>query len=85
MPDPLIDVVLEAWRQGEELLPTLKPQSPDHESVLLAVNELRTAYITLVDRSERSNGHGPGTEQAIQRSRSAIRSVAARNPGPDAK
>jgi hypothetical protein len=80
MPDPLVDVVLEAWKEGEELLPGLPPSSPDHEAVKLAINDLRSTYLELVDRGPRRQAEA--SAQKVEDSLRAIRDVAERNTKP---
>jgi len=83
MPDPLVEEVLDAWKEGEELLPGLPALSPDHESVKLAVNDLRSTYVNLVDRGYRSNDHVEASARRIENSLRIIREVAGRNSRTD--
>ena len=83
MPDPLVEEVLDAWKEGEELLPDLPALSPDQETVKLAINDLRSTYLNLVDRGYRSNDHVEASAQRIENSLRAIREVAERNARPD--
>ena len=41
--------VLAAWRDGERLLCDLSPVHPDHETVLLAVVDMKVLYSELTD------------------------------------
>jgi hypothetical protein len=80
MPDAVLDELLEAWKQGEQLLPSLPPLSSDHETVRLAVAELRAAYVTLVDREHLATALVETSEPTIQRATHAIREVSDRTP-----
>jgi hypothetical protein len=39
-----MEETLRAWREGERLLETLPPLTPDHETVRLAIIQLRSTY-----------------------------------------
>ena len=80
MPDPLLDEVLVAWQEGEQLLPDLSPLSPDHEAVRLAINDLRNTYMALTDRGYRPPDRVLESQLRIERSTRAIREVGLRNP-----
>ena len=52
---------LAVWRDGERLLEKLPPQSPDRESVAVAVRSVRDVYTTL-------SGDAKITADLVQRS-----------------
>jgi len=80
MPDAVVDELLEAWKQGEQLLPTLPPLSTDHETVRAAVADLRATYVVLVDRDHPTNPHPTEPEEAVRRAMRAIKEVSNRTP-----
>ena len=69
MPQKLIPEALAAWREGERLLQALPPLSPDHETVALAVAQLRDVYSTLTTSSD-------VTASALSSSRSTVEQAA---------
>ncbi len=67
--------VLDAWRRGERLLEDLPPIDPDHETVRLAVADLRAAYQSLTERSGRATTSLYAAQRAIDRAAAVIRAA----------
>lgn len=44
MPARLMEDALRAWREGERTLDSVPPRTPEHETVRLAIVELRAIY-----------------------------------------
>jgi hypothetical protein len=44
VPGRLMEEALRAWREGERVLEELPPLTPEHESIRLAIIQLRDAY-----------------------------------------
>jgi hypothetical protein len=73
----LIEEVLAAWRDGERVLADLPEVHPDHESVALAVAELRALYAQLTDISSQSRRRLRATNAALERTAALLERVRA--------
>jgi hypothetical protein len=73
---------LRAWREGERVLDTLPPLSPDHESVRLAIVDLRTTYQRVASLKVATRDVLTANREAIEEARQVIQDVAARAMRP---
>jgi hypothetical protein len=84
----LVEEILETWRFGERLLEDLPPIDPDHETVRLAVEQLRAIYQELTHLRDSSQDALAASELARARTRVLLDEVSMRlGPGgaPDAQ
>ena len=74
----LVEEILETWRFGERLLEDLHPTDPDHETVRLAVEQLREMYQDLTRRRDSSQDALAASDLARVRTRVLLEQVALR-------
>ena len=68
----LIEEVLQTWREGERLLEALPPLDPDHETVALAVTQLREAYHRLTAKEAAAEDSLAKALETIERAEATI-------------
>jgi hypothetical protein len=73
---------LRAWREGERVLDTLPPLSPDHESVRLAIVDLRMTYQRVASLKVATRDVLTVNREAIEEARKVIQDVATRAMRP---
>ena len=71
----LVEEALQVWREGERLLKTLPPLTPDHERVSLQVAALRDTYQTLTSQSAATKEQIAECRQQIASAHETIRLV----------
>ena len=74
----LVEEVLEAWRAAERILDELPPVDPDHETVRVAIAQLRALYQDLTARSDAAETKLLASHHALRRSQALLDRIAAR-------
>jgi hypothetical protein len=71
----LVEDVLETWRAAERLLEDLPAVDPDHETVALAIEQLRALYQQLTAHRAVSESSLAASHRAVERSQELIARV----------
>ena len=75
-----VEEVLQTWREAERVLDTLRPVTPDHESVRLAIARLKDTYQQLTDLGGHSADVIASTRGTLEETHALLGRVRAIDP-----
>jgi hypothetical protein len=81
VPTKVLADALDGWREGERVLELLAPQTPEHETVAVAVHKLRDTYQRLTTSTTVSSATLEANRHAVAAARGVIADMRRRTEG----